>query len=445
MVIMLTLVRRPEKPGQILMPEKTSDNFWLPLDNAAKIFPAIRSKEHSTVIRLTAFLQDRILISALLRAVEMAGNRFPFFKVGLRRGFFWYYLEQVDDPIKVVPDSGLPCKAFGRNAHNRLLCRVLAGRKKVSVEFSHILTDGYGVLTFLKTVLIFYFLELGLIKQDQIDPFFTSEPDEEETEDAYNRYFRGDIPNVIRQPAAFHLPFPLRKKPRFGLLYAKLSAGQLHDLAKSYGVSITDYLVAVYLLIIQDIYTDHLKMGNSVRKHITRIQVPVNLRKIFQTRTLRNFSLFVLPEIDFRLGRYSFDEIVKIVYHRMQLETDEKLISKIISRNVGGERNLLVRGIPIWLKSLVLYMKYYSEGAAQYSGVVTNLGKVDLPDAIRQHVDFLVLTPPPPNRKLKLNCGVIGYGDDLLMSFGNITRSRDFERRYLHYLSSQGIRVHLIK
>jgi len=51
---------------------------------------------------------------------------------------------------------------------------------------------------------------------------------------------------------------------------------------------------------------------------------------------MRNFSLFVTPEIDFRLGKYSFEEILKIVYHKMQVETDEKLINKIISRNVGS-------------------------------------------------------------------------------------------------------------
>jgi len=145
------------------------------------------------------------------------------------------------------------------------------------------------------------------------------------------------------------------------------------------------------------------------------------------------------------LGEYTFNEILKIVYHKMRLETDEKLINKIISRNVGGERNIIVRGIPIWLKSLVLYFKYYSEGADQYSGVVTNLGRVELPEAISDRIDYFIISPPPPNKKLKINCGVAGYGDTLAMSFGNITKSRDFERRYLQFLTSQGIGVRVTK
>jgi len=420
------------------------DTFWAPLDNAAKIFPAIRTDEHTTVIRLTAVLKERIRISSFFRAIESAEKRFPYFKVSLRKGFFWYYLEQVDHPVLARPDDGAPCQAFGKDRKNRLLFRILVFRDSVSVEFSHILTDGHGVLTFLTAILHFYFREKGMIRSDEFSDFLPGEIDEEEFEDAYNRYFKENIPVSVRLPKSFHIHYPLRHQPRFDLLLAVLSIRELKRKAKEKGVSITDYLVAVYLWVLQDIYFEDRDQGYAVRNRIARIQVPVDLRNIYPTRTMRNFSLFVMPEIDFRLGRYTFDEIVKIVYHKMQLETDEKLISKIISRNVGPERNIFVRGTPLWLKSLLLHHKYYSEGADQYSGVVTNLGRVDLPESIRDKVDYFALTPPPPNRKLKINCGVIGYGDKLVLSFGNITRSREFERKYLHFLSGQGLHVRIM-
>jgi hypothetical protein len=152
-----------------------------------------------------------------------------------------------------------------------------------------------------------------------------------------------------------------------------------------------------------------------------------------------------MPELDFRLGHYDFNEVLKIVYHKMKLETDEKFISKIISRNVGSERNLFVRTIPIWIKSLILYMKFYKEGANQYSGVVTNLGKIDLPEAISDKIELFAVTPPPPNKKLKINCGVVGYQDKLVLSFGNITNSKEFEMKYLRFLVQQGVRVSIKK
>ena len=418
-----------------------NNKFWIPLDNAAKIFPAIRSKEHTTVIRLTAVLNERITISSLFRAVKEAENRFPFFRVSLRRGFFWYYLEQVDEKFSVLHDTDKPCKAFGSIKEKGLLLRILVHKNELSIECSHILTDGFGALTFLRFLLIYYFTDKGVIKSNETESILNLNIDDEEFEDAYNRFFKENIPGIIKQPKAYHVPFPLRKKPRFDLLYAILPIEQLKQKAKEKGVNITDYLVALYLLVLQEIYFENKKKGITSSHKIARIQVPVNLRNIYPSKTLRNFSLFVIPEIDFRLGGYSFNELLKIVYHKIRLETDEKLISKIISRNVGGERNIFVRGIPIWLKSLILYFKYYSEGANQYSGVVTNLGKVELPEAMSDKIDYFIVSPPPPNKKLKINCGVVGYGDKLVLSFGNITKTRDFERKYLQFLTKQGINI----
>lgn len=421
------------------------DTFWTPLDNAAKIFPAISSKENSAVIRITAILKERITVASLIRAVEQAETRFPYYKVSLRRGFFWYYLEQVDDPLTPVPDDGIPCRAFGEHNDTNLLLRILAYNNRLSVEFSHILTDGYGVLTFLQYLLIYYFNDKGIIGINQIERFFIKDIDSEEYEDSYNRYFKENIPRVPGQSKAFHIPYQLKNKPRFDLLFAILPVKDIKQKAKEKQVSITDYLVAIYLLVVQEIYFDCKNNDLTTPNKIARIQVPVNLRNIYPSQTMRNFTLFVMPEIDFRLGKYSFDEILKIVYHKMQLETDEKLISKIISRNVGSERNFFVRGIPIWLKSLVLRFKYYSKGTNQYSGVVTNLGRIKLPGPILNEVECFALTPPPPNKKLKINCGVVGYGDKLVLSFGNITTSKELERKFLYFLTQQGINVRITK
>ena len=132
------------------------------------------------------------------------------------------------------------------------------------------------------------------------------------------------------------MPFQLRSKPRFDVLLAIISIKEFQQKAQEKQVIITEYLVAIYLLVLQDIFFERKGKGISPRNNIARIQVPVNLRKIYPSKTMRSFSLFITPEIDFRLGKYSFEEILKIVYHKMQVETDEKLINKIISRNVGS-------------------------------------------------------------------------------------------------------------
>ncbi len=161
-------------------------------------------------------------------------------------------------------------------------------------------------------------------------------------------------------------------------------------------------------------------------------------------RTMRNFSLFVTPEVDLSLGSYSFEEIVKTVHHLMQLETDKKLINKMIARNVGAERNILLKNTPLFIKSLILYLSYSIGGPSRYSGVITNLGKVSLGGEADKHIDHFVFIPPPPNKALRVNCGVLGFADSLIMSFGNITQSKELEREFFRFLVKHGIDVKII-
>ncbi|WP_044262578.1 hypothetical protein [Saccharicrinis fermentans] len=420
---------------------KNKSLFWFSLDNAAKIFPAIRTQEHTTVLRCTAVLHHRIAIRYLLEAVSLAEKRFPYYQVSLHHGIFWYYLEETKRPFTLAPDTGLPCQAFNKHDTNAHLLRILVYKNRLSIECSHILTDGYGASQFLIWILDTYH---SLKHSDTIDKTklgLDKQLLEAETEDAYSRYFKDNIPFAARLSKSFHLPYKLNKKPRFDVLVAILNMQEIKHKSAQKGVSITEYLIAVQLFALQQIATHK----NTSKKRVIRIQVPINLRNIYPSKTMRNFSLFVMPEIDTRLGIYSFDEILKIVYHKMRLETDEKLISKIISRNVGGEKKMLVRGIPLILKNLFLRYKYYTEGAYQYCSVISNLGKIKVPDKLKDKIDYFVITPPPPNKKLKINCGVAGFHDKLVLSFGNITRSKELERYFLSFLTKEGMHVQIKK
>ncbi|MEJ1730118.1 hypothetical protein SMA90_27680, partial [Escherichia coli] len=167
------------------------------------------------------------------------------------------------------------------------------------------------------------------------------------------------------------------------------------------------------------------------------IQIPVNLRNLYPSKSMRNFSLFVLPEIDCGLGHYSFDEILKTVYHQMQLETDRKLVSKILSRNVGSERKILIRTIPLFLKNSVLRINHRTMGCNQYSGVLSNMGVLVFPPEIQEHIESVMVIPPPPNKMIKAGCGIIGYKDRISVTFVNITRSRELEKHFFRFLTKE--------
>lgn len=420
---------------------KNVQEFWYPLDNAAKIYPAITNDEVTSVFRISANLKQRVNVRSLFKAVRVIESRFPYYKVHLKKGFFWYYLESADFKTVIKADTKTPCRKFHKDGH---LFRVLARNYTISVEFSHMLSDGGGAFEYFKTLLVHYFELTGVVAPADFNYVkVDSTPEPEEFEDAYNRYFQEDVPALEKRPRAFHLPFTLRPKPRFDVLYAILSASELKVKAKEKGVSITEYLIAVYFSVLQDVW-ESLPVRSRHRKHRKlAIEVPINLRKMYPTGTMRNFTLFVIPEIDLSLGHYTFDEILKTVYHQMQLETDKKLVNKILALNVGGERNILVRSIPLFVKSYFMRYLYYAMGSTQYSGTLTNMGALKLPEVISEQIDCLLLTPPPPNKLIKMGCGVICLNDKLVISFCGIVKSREFEKRFVEFLVKEGIQVRL--
>ncbi|HEX6225929.1 MAG TPA: hypothetical protein VFZ52_16035, partial [Chryseolinea sp.] len=141
-----------QQPSFLATPERK--HFWMRLDNAAKIYPAVQSAELTSVFRLSCVLKELIKIKPLLQAIHKIENRFPYYKMKPEKGFFWYYLEFQNRPIPLRADLGIPCRAF---TNDDLIFRILVKGNRLSVEFSHILTDGGGGFEFLKTLLYTYF------------------------------------------------------------------------------------------------------------------------------------------------------------------------------------------------------------------------------------------------------------------------------------------------
>ena len=136
------------------MSERASD--WNRLDNAAKIFPAVKRRDWSNVFRLSATLRQPVDPQRLQEAVALVAPRFPSMFVSLHRGLFWYYLEQLPEPPQVRPDSGCPLIHMTSRELETCALRVLYFQNRIAVEFFHSITDGNGGLVFLKTLTAAY-------------------------------------------------------------------------------------------------------------------------------------------------------------------------------------------------------------------------------------------------------------------------------------------------
>jgi len=421
---------------------RTGEPEWFRLDNAAKIYPAVIGGEFTAVFRISATLKDEIIYSALANAIKKVAARFPYFNVTLSHGFFWYYLEKTSVMPRLYADNNEICTAFPIGSKKEVMYRIMVRQKTLSLEFVHILTDGGGALEFMKTLLWQYLTNCGKINTPPvgiIDP--DSNPDPEEYEDSFSRYFNRKIPSTENPKPALHIPFNLKNKPRFSAMTAETDAASVNAKAKSYGISVTEYLVAVYLYTLQEIFH---KMPEKKRRGIIRVQVPVNLRNHFKSRTMRNFSLFVVPEVDLRLGKFTFRDICETVSHMVRLETHPLRISRIIKRNVGSEKNIIVRLMPVFIKRVILSLAYHTFGSGLFTGVLTNMGRIDFPHETGNHVDAFSITPPPANPKVKISCGVASYADKMRITFGSVAQEKVLEKEFFRFLTNEGLEVRLL-
>ncbi len=369
---------------------------WLKLDNAAKLYPAIVSSSLTAVFRITATLREPVRYNALRQAVTITSGRFPYFSVSLGTGLFWHFLEFNNQEPRILAEEEIPCTAFAIDRKNEPLYRIIVKGNRISVEFLHILTDASGALEYIKSLLYTYLTLCGHPVGDPGNIILPQTPfSEEETEDGYNKFFR-KLPPPSKTRKAWHLPFKLNDKPRLRVIHAEISADELLETARKHQVTLTEYLVAVYHNALQQIFLTSGGM-KKYRKNLLRIQVPINMRSKFSTRTMRNFSLFILPEIDLRLGTYTFEEILRSVHHQIQMYSDIKQIARFLSSNVSYEKLFVIRIMPLFIKKMVTTAIYRGLASKRFTGMVTNLGQVTLSPEMRAMISSMEFIPPPPN------------------------------------------------
>lgn len=429
------MVKGSAKPGR--KREQNEQHVWYRLDNAALIYPSVQSDRITAMFRFSMTLKETIDPRILQEALESVIIRFPFYRVRLKRGFFWYYLERNPKVPHVEKDVRFPLGRIHPNLGSHFLFRVRYWQTRIAVEFCHILTDGTGGITFLKSLVYEYLRRSGKNPGEPGD-ILVGTPSSEEAEDAYNRFYKSPLPLPDKGRRAFHpygrLLIPVTTIITTGTIPLEAVMNE----AKKRNVTLTVLLTAVYIDALQELQDSRIQ--KNTKKRPVALQVPINMRNIYPSKTLRNFSLFVMPEIDPRLGKYSFEEIIQVVRETLVTQANVKSISRSLSRNVGGQRSWLVRVIPLTLKKFLMPLLYTRMGEGLCSGTLSNLGLVKLPEGMSRHVervDFMLGTNPIN----KTGCAVCGFGDKLVISFSRITNETEVERLFFTRLIKMGIPV----
>ncbi|MBT9683368.1 hypothetical protein [Pseudoflavonifractor sp. MCC625] len=421
-----------------MAPRERREKQWYKLDNAGVLYSAIQKENYSAIYRFSAVMEERVDPEALQRAVDKTMPRFPGFAVHIKKGAFWYYFEPNPAPGPFVKrDISNPCQPVRFREDNGWLVRFYYYEHRISLEVFHALSDGAGALVFFRTLLAVYLREMGHAIPNGPGILDVEEPPHrEELEDAYARYATVRSLRAGIGKKAFQNTGTPEHFYTLNVTMGFVPVDQLKARAKSYGVSITEYLTGALLKVI---------LENQAREEPRHpkpvaLAIPINLRPWFPSETLRNFILTVRPCIDPSLGEYTFPEILSQVHHYMRLHINRQEMQALLTGNVRFQTNRALQLIPIWLKNPVMALSYRLAGTRPYSGTYTNPGAFTVPEEMAPHIRRMeVILGQATNPRV--HCASISYGNTMEITFAGTLQETDTEREFFRFLVREGIHV----
>ena len=411
---------------------------WYRLDTAALIFPAIARNDWSNAFRLSATLTEEIDPALLQQAADEMENRFPSFFVTLHKGLFWYYLEKSRRHVTVRPDYAYPLTFMRRRELRRNCLRILFYKNRIAVEFFHAVSDGRGGSVFLCNLVARYLeLKYGIdVPKSGMIRTLTEQPAAEELEDSFLKY-AADTAAGRQEPTSYRLHGSRETDGKRHLITGVVETDRLLELAHRYNVSVTALLAAVMAQSVMDIQNAERAKR---RQRPVMITIPVDLRRLYGSRTLRNFSLVLNVGADPRFGAYTTEELCRTIYHRLCADATKQNMAGKIAANVLPQKVLLLRLAPVFLKNLVMDAVYRYGGEGGGSLNISNLSSVELPEAMQGYVERLEFIIGP-QRSYPNNCSVLSYGGRTFINIIRNIRESELERRFFSRLVELGLPV----
>ena len=412
---------------------------WMRLDNAAKIYPAALRKKWSNVFRLSATLSEPVDRDVLRAALDVTLRRFPSIGVRLRKGIFWFYLERVPEVPKITEEQSYPLVHMSYASIRECAFRVVVYKNRIAVELFHALTDGTGGMIFLKTLLAEYLSRKYGISVPNTDGVLCrmDEPSPAELEDSFIKN-AGTVSAGRKEATAYRLTGTTEPDGFVHLTTFMLDAAEVKEKAHEHSATVTEFLTAAMMQAILRLQAE--KVPHRSRRKPVKVLVPVNLRSLFPSKTLRNFALFITPELDPKLGDYSFDEICKAVHHRMGIDNTAKQMSMKIAANVNSEKSPILKVMPLFVKNAAMKAVFDAVGERKSCLCMSNLGNVRLPEVMRQYVtrmDFIIGVPSCS----AYNCALLSYGGTTYINLVRSIEEPELEMHFYKVLRELGIHV----
>lgn len=407
----------------------------LRLDNASLIYPASLSKKYASLYRMRVSLDERVEVATLQTALEHTVRRIPTFGRTLSRGSFWWYLTPLHKKPQVLPIQRL--HEFSIRGNGGFLFRVSADGASIVLDIFHVLTDGGGAMTFLLTLTAEYLrLCYGTAIEYGGSILDCSEgPQPDEIADAFDA-FSGKKGALEQNDLAYHIKGIEEPERTLHDVRLTMDGKQVHAAAGQRDATVTELLAAAEVWAAQEIW----KSDRFHRHSAIKVSVPVDLRRIYGIRTMRNFSSYVNLGVNVRNGSYSFDEILRLVSRQKRLYCEKSELESKVAANVQLEDNWAIASIPLFIKKRAIDIINRLKGDRYCTYTLSNIGSIELPDGMRKHVtdlDFML-------GRQRGNTGAsaaVSYGGRLQLNLTRRITGSEFESRLIECLHSLGLQI----
>lgn len=420
---------------------------WYRLDNAAKLFPAVSGRRNSSVFRVSATLAstlDPVNAEILQKSVDRLTGRFPWLFVGLRSGVFWNYMDETAAPqtLQVAQESTYPVAPIDLRDNNGFLLRVLYFDRRISVEYFHTLTDGTGGFEFLKALISDY-LTLSGIRMAADPRVLTvgAQGGAAEVEDGYTRVYRRRpdalaVPDLNSEEDAYRIKGRTFAHEGVNVVSGRLNAPALNQAAKDIGVTMSAYLIAVLMRAVESSRT-----SRSTDERPIVMTVPVNLRKLFGSTTLRNFfSTANVGMSQDDIAGLSFEELAKRVGEQLAQKTTREKMEMAVARNMALEANPATRFVPLVIKRFFIMLGFDFFGERKKTITFSNVGRIGMPAELAAFLDGGEMVNYPTRRN-PMTCSVASIGDTVTVTFSRAITSAQIPQAFFRFLAGQGFEV----
>ena len=383
------------------------------LDTTAIVHCALMRDNWINAYRIVVTMDDEVDPDILQQALDSMTERYPTICSRIVKGKFWYYTEKLDK-ITVREDNGVLLGTVNNKSVFEQATYILYSGNKIILEEFHSITDGHGAFTFLNGLTGAYCaIRNGSLRINAYKGEFVKE----ELEDGFLRH--GGKVETIEEPYKITKPFFFENdahKKYMDATVFRMKTARVRALAKENHCSMNELLAAVLFRSIFD-------MKESEGKDVV-LTVPINLRRLFETPTLLNFSQLTQAVLknDGRLKELS--EMTAEIRRQIKYQNNEKYLRNGISKIAALRKTPLMRFAPFFLKSFAIRLAT-KLGAEKSCMTITNLGNIAamMPAGEKniRNIDVILA----PRRNAPYNCGIISLNEDLNIT---ITHSKEHIR-----------------